>query len=320
MIEHGMKECSKSSPRKLLSPTLKVRKMDDSFDSEDYLEVHYTDTSKNNNQSEAKVTIQKSKTTPPKQENSKSNERNFVDIHDIFAVTHLESVQSEGQSQSDESILSKSPHTKGEDILQHVEDITHVERVQNKRTSITSAGSANSYVDESLTQEETLMLDNDNECFSWEEDKLLLEIDETLESTAEPTTKVHTSKILTSDSDKCDSSKHNSEDTRANEDPQVEEMEHDGTPRGQRSQSMTHSESGSSIGSAASNISSKAIELKNRLAGSIRNNIMRETQDSSVELDAMRPVTPTTLPADDCGFPLNVFTKVCVKCTTLISP
>ena len=282
--------------------------MDNSFDSEEYLEVHYTDTSKNNNQSEAKVSIQKAKTMPAKEQNSKSNERNFVDIHDIFAVTHLESVQLAGQSQCDESILSKSPHTKGEDILQHVEDITHVERVQNKRTSITSAGSANSYVDESLTQEETLMLDNDNECFSWEEDKLLLEIDETLENTAEPTTKVHTSKLLTSDSDKCDSSKQNNEDI--SEEPRDEEMEHDGTPRGQRSQSMTRSESGSSIGSAASNISSKAIELKNRLAGSIRNNIMRETQDSSVELDDMRPVTPTTLPADDCGFPLNVFTKV----------
>ena len=300
MIEQGMKECSKSSPRKKLSPTLRVTKLSDSIDSEDYLEVHYSNPSKHNDKEEAKVEI-KAKQSP-----NKSQERKIVpDIHDISAITHIESVQSQGRTHNSDEILSKSPHSRNEDILQHVENITHIEKVQNKRTSITSAGSSISYVDESLTQEEAQMLDNENDCFSWEEDKLLLEIDETLEGSGELTTQ-NNENLVTSSQNHAENGKpkRKEKDTKAVK-QEDEEMEHDGT----RNQKLNRSESGSSITSTASNISAKAMGFKHRLAESIKG-LRGESRESSLELDDMRPVTPTTLPSDDCGFPLNIFTKV----------
>ena len=307
MIEQGMKECSKSSPRKQLSPTLKVTKISESNDSEDYLEVHYTDPSKNNNHAEASVEIK------PKQSPSKSQARRVItDIHDISAITQIESVQSRERTHNSDEILSKSPHSKGEDILQHVENITHIEQVQNKRTSITSAGSSTSYVDESLTQEEAQMLDNENDCFSWEEDKLLLEIDETLEGS---------SKLSTQSSEKTISSRNHVGSPKTNQkgdkemlkQREEEEMEHDGSPhKEQKTHSLNRSESGSSIASTASNLSAKAFGFKHRLVGSLKG-LRGESRESSLELDDMRPVTPTTLPSDNCGFPLNIFTKVGLK-------
>ena len=301
MIEQGMKECSKSSPRKQLSPTLRVTKLSDSIDCEDYLEVHYSNPSKH--KEEAKVEI-KAKQSP----NKSKGGRILPDIHDISAITHIESVQSQERTHNSDEILSKSPHSKGENILQHVENITHIEQVQNKRTSITSAGSSISYVDESLTQEEAQMLDNENDCFSWEEDKLLLEIDETLEGSGELTTQ-NNENLMTSSQNHTENGelKRKEEDTKAVK-QEDEEMEHDGT-RNQKLHSLNRSESGSSITSTASNLSAKAIGFKHRLAESIKG-LRGESRESSLELDDIRPVTPTTLPSDDCGFPLNIFTKV----------
>ena len=303
MIEQGMKECSKSSPRKQLSPTLRVTKLSDSIDCEDYLEVHYSNPSKHNHKEEAKVEI-KAKQSP----NKSKGGRILPDIHDISAITHIESVQSQERTHNSDEILSKSPHSKGENILQHVENITHIEQVQNKRTSITSAGSSISYVDESLTQEEAQMLDNENDCFSWEEDKLLLEIDETLEGSGELTTQ-NNENLMTSSQNHTENGelKRKEEDTKAVK-QEDEEMEHDGT-RNQKLHSLNRSESGSSITSTASNLSAKAIGFKHRLAESIKG-LRGESRESSLELDDIRPVTPTTLPSDDCGFPLNIFTKV----------
>lgn len=307
MIEQGMKECSKSSPRKQLSPTLKVTKVSDSIDSEDYLEVHYSNTSKQTDQGEAKVEIK------PKQSPSKSQPKRVVsDIHDISAITHIESVQCRDETHNSDEILSKSPHSKGEDILQHVENITHIEKVQDKRTSITSGGSSASYVDESLTQEEAQMLDNENDCFSWEDDRLLLEIDDALESSGgkvSPSSQNH----LGNEESASGAEQNVETDSKANLKRENEEMDHDGTPEKQpKSHSLNRSESGSSIASTASNISAKAMGFKHRLAESLKG-LRGESRESSVELDDMRPVTPTTLPSDNCGFPLNIFTKVIIS-------
>ena len=311
MIEQGMKECSKSSPRKHLSPTLKVTKVSDSIDSEDYLEVHYTDSSKNNNQEEPKVEI-KSKQSP-----SKSQARRVItDIHDISAITAIENVQMRERTHNSDEILSKSPHSKGEDILQHVENTTHIEQVQNKRTSITSAGSTASYVDESLTQEEAQMLDNENDCFSLEEDKLRLEIDETLEGSGEMSAKSSQKTTASSQNHVGDAEANQTANNKGNLKREEEEMEHDGsTNKGQKSHGLNRSESGSSIASTASNLSLKAMGFKHRLAESLKG-LRGESRESSLELDDMRPITPTTLPSDDCGFPLNIFTKVGSKFTS----
>ena len=308
MIEQGMKECSKSSPRKHLSPTLKVTKVSDSIDSEDCLEVHYTDSSKNNNQEEPKVQI-KTKQSPSQ------TRRVVTDIHDISAITQIENVQMKERTHNSDEILSKSPHSKGEDILQHVENITHIEQVQNKRTSITSAGSTTSYVDESLTHEEAQMLDNENDCFSWEEDKLLLEIDETLEGSGEAS--VQSSEKTSIQNHVGDAETNQTANNKGNlKREEEEEMEHDGSiNKGQKSHGLNRSESGSSIASTASNLSLKAMGFKHRLAESLKG-LRGESRESSLELDDMRPVTPTTLPSDDCGFPLNIFTKVGAKFTS----
>lgn len=295
-----MKECAKSSPKKLLSPTLGTARVSDAHDGEDFLEVRYTsDPSKNNNHDDTKVEIRRQ--SPKK--------HHVTDALDVRAITQVQSIQATGETHDMDCILSMSPHTKDEDILQHVEDITHTERVQRKRTS---AGSAASYVDESLTQQEAQMLDNEMDCFSWEDDKVLLEIDEALVGSEQ------SSSALTPPS------KHNSAATpipiptpkdsfnldtgQVTTKRSAEEDMDSEIVKVHRTHSRT--ESGSSVASTASNLSARALGLKQRLTDSLREMRGAGSRESSVELDELRPVTPTTLPADDCGFPLNIFTKV----------
>lgn len=286
MLEKGMKECSKSSPRKQLSPTLKVAKLSDSIDAEDYLEVHYSNHSRDR---DSKVEIKAKQATK------------VTDIHDISAITQIEGVQTIEPIQT-EDILSASPHSQGEDVLEHVETITHIERVQNKRSS---AGSRSSYVDDSLTQEEAQMLDNEADCFSWEDDKFLLEINEGSEGTGEQ-----------SNSDKGSPSFRNHvEDIGKSPKASAKDKGSKKGSKGEEStngQSMVRSDSGSSLTATASNLSVKAMGLRNRLAESFKG-IRADKESSNFDVEDVRPVTPTTLPSDDYGFPLNIFTKVCCR-------
>lgn len=224
----------------------------------------------------------------------------------IDTITHLQRVQSKEGLQKDAAILEDSKRqTEKTDILQFVEDITQVQNVQ-KPSNSSSLEEAYS-PDFSLEGNVDDLLDND-ECFSWEDSKGKLQIDTPVEdSSAENSTFAEESVDDTSEKTVESEHKPTLENLQGFDDVLLDaESASENKDKMFRTDSVDSQSSVRSSSSTASNLSAAAYLLKHRISTAF----WPEEEEDKVELQVMRPISPSTIPVDDLGLPLGIFSKV----------
>lgn len=234
----------------------------------------------------------------------------------IDRITHLETVQDTSLSQGDEGILKVSAQdakTNKKDPLEFVHEITKVSSVQKHIQRLSSSSRTGSLPDEDLTPDEKELLGDSDECaFSWQEDKLLLEINEDVESPdvfgMTPTEK---SRLRSSSSSERKPVSDDSSTVLSPEDPDDEGVTHS---HNLDLEADLFSDLGQ--GQSGRNISGGDIGAKSFKSRSIRNKLSaawsssKDANSMNVELTEIRPVTPSSLNVDEFGFPISIFTKV----------
>ena len=289
----------------------------------------------------------------------------------IDRITHTEPIQDEATAISDEAVLTDNPpqqqkHKK--DPLEFVQEITKITPIQKRFHRLSSSGRSSSIPDEDLTPDEKELLGDTDECaFNWQEDKLLLEINEEegnshgMSSPPSGRTKPRTGSGKGVDASKPRMVPGMAVEVAALNDPDINATSTGAThshnldldfdmlgghekPLGQGqghpsktvllgskteskvvdeaheelwSSDMSRSESKNSVGSrgsdksASSNLSSKAQLFRSKLSAAWAGN--KDDDKFNVELQEIRPLTPTSLNVDEYGFPMAIFTKVRVK-------
>ena len=332
MIAHGLKESACYSPLKQLSPTFKVTQV--GSDLEEFLEVNYKegdspsdavdavpsgaaekDSSVHHNDS-AKENSAQSQPEPEQEILNKKNKevRNLEKYNpdlsmelNINAITHIEPVQSLPVNMgTSDSILSQSPRKSSEgerDPLGNIEEITTVESVQLPEALVNNTIHP-------LDSPESIRQIDKEDCFSWEEDKLLLEIDEILEVETESEQHIRLKEEemeLSVKEEKRDKGEKEFEDQKQ---PQLE------VPT---TTDLTRTDSKTSINSkdsTSSNTSNTASYFRTKLSAFSPWSQQKAAEKGiKIEMMDIRPLSPTNLKVDEFGFPLAIFTKVCISPT-----
>ncbi|XP_064647381.1 late secretory pathway protein AVL9 homolog isoform X2 [Lineus longissimus] len=247
---------------------------------------------------------------------------------DIDAVTHVESVQL-ASFDNGEGGLS-SPHERSNHPLEFIEDITKVEPVQETACAqlapVSGVGPTSTEI-EDLDSPESLKEIDREDCFSWEEDKLLLEIEEELDTSVGLSKEATVMRSVSeqrpvggvSESSVADHSQVK-ESVDKYEKNVIEFYSEFYVPLGNTDAfkngmtGLSHSDSLNSLssqGSSSGHIRSAGAFLKNKLLSPLSGK--RSPSKMSVDGENMscvqRPYSPTTLEIDASGFPLSVFTK-----------
>lgn len=294
MLENGLVESASYSPSKQLSPTMKMTKaysLDDT--AEEFLEVHYT--GDDSNRTEAKLVeerppspVNSSKTSEvPKTAETVVREQPKSDPLQIDNITHVEAVQ-QPSSVPSEDILSTSPVKGVSDPLAQVDGITHREKVQSVSEELHSGELEQGLPDAGTLAKMEEMIEEDDACFSWEDDKLLLEIDSELDSQSGHSANASLNESAFKDmKEKSEKTQGASTSTK---------------PESSKSDDKESSQSTTTVGQLTpEKLGSK---IKDKFSS-----LWQGQVENGVELQDMRPVSPTNLKLDEHGFPLSVFTK-----------
>ena len=326
MIEHGLIESASYHPSRKLSSTLHTTSVGN--DCEDYLEIHYSDnpfSSNVNGSSGSTEGAQQSRgrtwslPEEPVTKPSVTRQRTASDVNqprlktspnatDPFGrsdITVLHPVQLKSQLQSDQGILEESPESSSHiGPLESLKDITHVKSVQ--RDNSVEKGELEAAVGGSTDMEE--LLDGDD-CFTWQEEggRLSLQIADAINDQPSSNTQSaesspeHALNLTTGEE-----SKHN-EDKIVGDfvDVNLVSGEESGHAPVHRADSIGSQSSNRSSSSAVSNLSIKAHKLKHKISSALHTG-----NENKIELQDMRPVSPSSIHADENGFPLSIFTKV----------
>jgi hypothetical protein len=248
---------------------------------------------------------------------------------DIDKVTHVESVQ-QSSCDNGEGVLS-SPHEKSNDPLEFIDDITKVEPIQETALSQLPqvAGVTHGSSEfQDLDSPESLKEIDREDCFSWEDDKLLLEIEEELDTSvgqskdAKSILNLPQEGAVGGELDSNITPVHNESSTEKRASKNIQFYSEFYVPLDDQDISngkalLSHSSSQNSLSSQGSSsghgqIRAAGAFLKNKLH--LPRGGKRSPSKTSVDGENLgsekRPYSPTTLEIDACGFPLSVFTKV----------
>ncbi|CAH1789148.1 unnamed protein product [Owenia fusiformis] len=245
---------------------------------------------------------------------------------DVSQITHIEAIQRLSSQDGDEAMLSSSPKVSS-GPLDNINDITQVEPVQGLRVDVTQPIPIN--VQDLDTPESIQQIDNED-LFSFEEDKLLLTMEGTDTSSTrtpdsdipdlsiggtsvDPDKKGHGLYIATSDPmNNMFNSEDSFQDISLLSDKDTPKSELAPVPIIARKDSQSSINSSNSIKSNNSNISSKTMLLKGKLTSvfGFKGGQKQEVEQKSESPEIIeRPLSPTTLNLDDFGLPLSIYTK-----------
>ncbi len=310
MIEYGLMESASYKANRQLSPTLKVTKVSDTqSDAEDFLEIHYTDTTTESQQNEiaSDKNIPKSATSNTDVTHKTHSSPGLKDKKAKNRMNLECKMEQVAATQSGSASPQRSPKKGG----------TKDKSKRGSRSSRRSASTSSVHSDEGLTVEEQQLLDSDEHA-SFEEDKLLLEINEILEPPVGMSSEKVTNDV---NGDLPRVHRSCSVDTEENHSPKASnntvevgtELAQDALSDDPDETHINRSDSVDSDKSASSNIGSKAMMLKSKLSTALTG--WQDKDENKYELQDMRPMSPTELQADNFGFPLAIFTKVNTVCS-----
>ena len=248
---------------------------------------------------------------------SVDDQEKYPDIPNVFnveSISHVDNVQK--TKNNNECFVVRRARSQSEsekvDPLQFVEDVSSIKKVQAsflelheqatkvsavfRRPLLEKASSISSH-DSDLTYQEQQMLDDD--CFNWEEDKLLLEINEVIEGTSTPSCK---------DSDASPVTPGDVPFVHTQQPSPSGDIFHDNHLK------INRSESGTSLSSRGS--SSKSMECISHKASAIRARLIDKLKNEDLDGDILLKMTPppaSSIVPDEYGLPLSLFTKVFKK-------
>ena len=313
MVEFGLQECASFRLKRRISQS----KVTNHAVEEGYVDIQYVDGQPDNTeplQNPPDADNIPANATEPICDNDKnsvvdSNKPSSPGLRDKKVKDRINRLEQEAMAQA-EPVPESPKHEPGQSPK--AKDI--YSKVAVVRTNSIGASSVAS--DDLLTQDEQQLLDND-EPVNFEEDKLLLEIDSELDGNVDSNVEVNGDVDGSGDAGKmeeCNDSSAKSIDKDTAE---------DGTKADMDSAEALESEH-----NTVGHIGARASQLKKRLSD-VWTSWQREEEGRAAEegeeaaeegqeeeeLDS-RAISPSTLPVDDCGFPLSILTKV--SCVTRV--
>ena len=312
MIQHGLVESACYSPLRQLSPTMKMTRAHSNDDtSEEFLEVHYS------GPSDINPRVATGQKCAIEQDQQSSNIKVKTEIADdvrevvreqprpenvlsVDNVTHMDTAAKSNISDNS-SVPTKNPT----DLHTQVVEVSNRGKVQSASEYLQSQELESGLPDAGTVAKMEEMIEEDDACFGWEDDKLLLEIDAELEPDqaggSGKTEEIYAESDQGLSSDLFDphGSAGSSELSKGNK------------------EKRDTSESASQRANGAGPLSPERIgsKLKDRFSS-----LWYGQVENGMELQDMRPVSPTTLQLDDHGFPLSIFTKVTNLESTIVIP
>lgn len=259
----------------------------------------------------------------------------------IENITHFEQPQEPDTLKPDCSILEHSPNRNlSEDPLGNIEDFTKIQSVQGQGHNSRSRSKSPSPVKSASPKtpgtpasvhslsaskmqdldspESLLQIDSEDNCFSWEDDKVLLEIkpeddpsmsiEDAMESLiSEPEIINMDREVEIESADK----QENFDSLNIDITKEVKLTDDGDIKNDDQKTGLARSDSKGSSSSVGSNVSAKAIKDKLSLALRSLSAEEEESPNSPTRKQVqVRPMSPTNIDTDECGFPLSIFAKV----------
>jgi len=285
MLEYGLKESASYTPERLLSPTLKVMKMN-SVDEEDFLEVHYT--------TAQQVPLTKERTLITAMGDLpeiKEPETSENDMFNIKKITHASPIQTQHHVITTQPTRIRYRSEPAVEISTSVKSLQRSFSLPEEERTVTEV--------EAEQQLEDLLEAED--CFNWDEDKLLLEIDDS----------------LASDSD----SKSSRSPRRDLDGDNAAQEEYDVGVLDDNKDGVVSRDSSDNSISSSSSARLSITAFKDKFSSPLRSKAKSSPQHSpTTDLkENMMPPATSALVTDEFGFPLSIFTKVSTVFLCIIS-
>lgn len=230
---------------------------------------------------------------------------------DMKSFTQIEAVQ------TGETIPNNSSVINIEDLAEKCEDFDENEKSSTLELSLNLEDLKRSVSIEDIDSPESIQNIDKEDCFSWEQDSLLLTIDPQLDSSGDHTDSMRGIRSTKPTNDNVQVEKEDSvqNEAQALSDEKTGEIQDHGSSQTSGESSPTKNDEKDSPGK-------RAAALKNRLSSAfgglnvkeiIRNRRNNYNNNKMIPMQDLKdvPVEPK-LYQDNCGFPLMTFTKVCI--------